>query len=333
MTAVGEFLILVIAIAVILVALVAGLVTTGVRRPRRRTPARPARSHLPGTPPRGSTAPPTEAPGTVTDEPHTGATAVPTVERPEGTASRLVRLRQRLSRSQGALGRGLLALLSRDRLDEDTWEEIEDTLLSADIGVAPTQQLVERLRTRLRIEGTGAASPREVLREELLALVEPGLDRTLAVSAPRAVRPSSSWSGSTAPARPRPSASWPASSWPRTSRWCSARPTRSAPRPSEQLTTWGHRVGVETVRGPEGSDPASVAFESVRTGMEQEADVVLVDTAGRLQNKAGPHGRARQGQAGRREAGTGDRGAARPRRDHRPERHDAGTRVLARSWT
>ena len=70
----------------------------------------------------------------------------PALEKPEGTASRLVRLRSRLSRSQGGLGKGLLALLSRDRLDEDTWEAIEDTLLTADIGVAPTQALVEKLR-------------------------------------------------------------------------------------------------------------------------------------------------------------------------------------------
>ena len=56
---------------------------------------------------------------------------------------------------------------------------------------------------------------------------------------------------------------------------------------AEQLSTWGERVGVPTVRGPEGTDPASVAFESVRTGIENEADVVVVDTAGRLQNKAG----------------------------------------------
>src|SRR4051812_42090955 len=186
MTAVGEFLILVVAIAVILVALVAGLVTTGVRRARLREGTRPA-----GTiaPPEGdggvATAPPSteeEAPGPVTDEPRTGATAAPTLERPEGTASRLVRLRQRLSRSQGTLGRGLLALLSRERLDEDTWEDIEDTLITADIGVGPTQELVSRLRTRLRVEGGTAAEAREVLREELLTLVDPTLDRTLAVS-------------------------------------------------------------------------------------------------------------------------------------------------------
>lgn len=65
-----------------------------------------------------------------------------------------MRLRSRLSRSQNALGKGLLTLLAREHLDEDTWEEVEDTLLTADVGVAPTQELVERLRTRVKVLGT-----------------------------------------------------------------------------------------------------------------------------------------------------------------------------------
>jgi len=56
---------------------------------------------------------------------------------------------------------------------------------------------------------------------------------------------------------------------------------------ADQLQTWGERVGVATVRGAEGADPASVAFEAVRAGVEQEVDTVLIDTAGRLQNKVG----------------------------------------------
>src|SRR6478735_7818899 len=104
-------------------------------------------------------APVVEAPPTVepveTPEAPVVEPAAPVLEKPESTASRLVRLRQRLAGSQGGLGRGLLALLSRDRLDEDTWESIEDTLITADVGVAPTQELVERLRTRLRQDHHG----------------------------------------------------------------------------------------------------------------------------------------------------------------------------------
>ena len=212
------------------------------------------------------------------------------VERPEPAAGRLVRLRERLARSQSSLGKGLLALLSRERVDEDTWEEIEDTLLTADLGVAPTQELVERLRARVRVEGVAdPAEARAILREELVALVDPSLDRRLRTD--RHVeenRPAVvlvvgvNGTGKTTTvgklarvlvAEDRDVVLGAADTF------------RAAA--ADQLTTWGDRVGVVTVRGPEGGDPASVAFDAVKQGKEAEADVVLVDTAGRLQTKTG----------------------------------------------
>ncbi|MBO0843009.1 MAG: signal recognition particle-docking protein FtsY [Nocardioides sp.] len=213
------------------------------------------------------------------------APAAPTIEKPESTASRLVRLRQRLAGSN-ALGRGLLSLLSSDRLDEDTWESIEDLLLTADIGVGPTQELVDNLRTRLRVEG-GKAEPKAVLREELLALVDPSKDRRLRVSgadgAPGVVlMVGVNGTGKTTTvgklARILVSED-------RKVILGAADTFRAAA--AEQLTTWGERVGVEVVRGPEGTDPASVAFDSVKDGIDAGVDTVIVDTAGRLQNKAG----------------------------------------------
>ncbi len=211
----------------------------------------------------------------------------PTLEKPEGTASRLVRLRERLSRSQGTLGRGLLALLARDKLDEDTWESIEDTLLTADIGVAPTQQLVERLRTRLRVEGGNAPDARAVLREELLALVDPDMDRRLQVSGADGkpgvvlvVGVNGAGKTTTVGKIARILVAED-----RTVTLGAADTFRAAA--VEQLATWGERVGVEVVRGPEGTDPASVAFEATKQGVEQGVDTVIIDTAGRLQNKAG----------------------------------------------
>jgi fused signal recognition particle receptor len=283
MTGVGDYLYLIIAVAAVLVVVVAGLVSSGVRRGRGRLDRSAGGA--------GTIAPPPPAPE-VADQATSTATlepeaVTPTLERPEGTASRLVRLRERLSRSQGALGRGLLALLSRDRLDEDTWEEIEDTLLTADIGVGPTQELVERLRTRMRIEGAAAAPVGQVLREELITLVDPTFDRSLAVQRHDG-RPAVvlmvgvNGTGKTTTvgklarvlvADDKQVVLGAADTF------------RAAA--AEQLATWGERVGVPTVRGPEGSDPASVAYEATRTGMEQEADVVVIDTAGRLQNKAG----------------------------------------------
>src|SRR5215213_7345709 len=178
MTAV-DLLQLIIFLAVALLAflgVMAGFLARGARRGRRTLDASRGGDDL--------LSPPARTGATALDErpPVVEPPVAPTLERPEGVASRLVRLRQRLARSQGTLGRGLLALLSRERIDEDTWEEIEDTLITADIGVGPTQELVERLRTRLRVEGAAAAPVRDVLREELLTPIDPTLDRGLAVS-------------------------------------------------------------------------------------------------------------------------------------------------------
>ena len=275
-------LIILIAVLAVLVAGI-GIGLVALVRGRRQPPAAPS-----GPAPSGTITaePPAPTEPAVQDEPEPEA-PVSTLERPEGTASRLVRLRARLARSQGALGRSLLLLLSRDRMDEDTWEDIEDTLITADVGVAPTQELVERLRTRLRVEGTDQATPREVLREELLALVDPSMDRRLAVTGldgkPGIVLVVGvNGAGKTTSvgkiarvlvAEEKSVVLGAADTF------------RAAA--TEQLSTWGERVGVEVVTGPEGSDPASVAFESVRQGVERGIDVVVVDTAGRLQNKAG----------------------------------------------
>jgi fused signal recognition particle receptor len=211
----------------------------------------------------------------------------PAVEKPETAASRLVRLRQRLAGAQGGFGRGLLALLSRDRLDEDTWEAIEDTLLTADVGVAPTQELVDGLRTRLRVDGSEAGDPKSVLRDELVKLVGPDMDRRLQITGadgqPGVVLVVGvNGTGKTTSvgklarilvAEDKSVVLGAADTF------------RAAA--VEQLATWGERVGVEVVRGAEGGDPASVAFDAVKEGTDRGVDTVIIDTAGRLQNKAG----------------------------------------------
>ena len=282
--------IVILVVAVVALALVGGITAfVGSSRRKQRTPTGkvppvvvPPEERAGGTILAEPEAPPAEAP---VEEP-VAEPAAPTLEKPESTASRLVRLRQRLAGSQSGLGRGLLALLSRDRLDEDTWEDIEDVLLTADVGVAPTQELVEKLRTRLRVEGNGT-DPKAVLREELIALVDPTMDRRLQVTGDDG-RPGVvlvvgvNGTGKTTTvgkiarilvAEDRSVVLGAADTF------------RAAA--TEQLTTWGERVGVEVVRGPEGSDPASVAFEAVKEGIDRGLGTVIVDTAGRLQNKAG----------------------------------------------
>jgi fused signal recognition particle receptor len=287
---VSDYLPLIIGIAVVLVGFAAGLVTTlrGRAKQARRAapPAPPAEPQVgdDAETPRDTATRTVEDTGLPSD---TLAEPAPTLEKPPSAQSRLVRLRERLSRSQSPLGRGLLSLLSRDVIDEDTWEEIEDTLLTADVGVTPTQDLVARLRTRVKVEGSSSASVRDILREELVTLVDPSMDRSLDVDRhdgkPAVVlMVGVNGTGKTTTvgklarvlvAEDKQVVLGAADTF------------RAAA--AEQLTTWGERVGVPAVRGPEGSDPASVAFEAVKTGIEQEADVVLVDTAGRLQNKAG----------------------------------------------
>ncbi|HZG06729.1 MAG TPA: signal recognition particle-docking protein FtsY [Streptomyces sp.] len=303
-----DILILVVVIAVVAVAAIGGLVVTGVRK--KKTP--PLDRSAPPT----ITAPPTEPrvgeeAETPRDEPRRTieevdlpradtaapeapeAPAAPGIETPAPTAGRLVRLRERLSRSQNTLGRGLLTLLSRDHLDEDTWEEIEDTLLTADVGVAPTQELVERLRERVRVLGTRTPEElRSLLREELLTLVGTDLDRTVhtegGVSSEGVVRPGvvlvvgvngtgkTTTTGKLARVLVADGKSVVLGA---------ADTFRAAA--ADQLQTWGERVGARTVRGPEGGDPASVAFDAVKEGIAASADVVLIDTAGRLHTKTG----------------------------------------------
>ena len=209
------------------------------------------------------------------------------LERPEAPESRLVRLRRRLAGSNSPLSRGLLLLITRDRIDEDTWEEFEETLITSDLGVAPTTELVDSLRSKLRVEGVSEpGEARAILRAELIKLVDPTMDRS--INADRTDQPAVvmvvgvNGTGKTTTvgklarvlvAEDKDVLLGAADTF------------RAAA--ADQLETWGSRVGVPTVRGAEGADPASVAFEAVKAGIEQEVDVVLIDTAGRLHTKVG----------------------------------------------
>lgn len=215
--------------------------------------------------------------------------AGPRYETPAPVAGRLVRLRERLARSNSMLGKGLLALLSRERIDQDVWDEIEETLLLADLGSEPSQRLVEALQTRVRVEGTeDPAHVKAMLREELLKLVDPTMDRSLALDGagedPGVVLVvgvngvgKTTTVGKLARVMVAEEKSLVLGA---------ADTFRAAA--ADQLQTWGNRVGVDTVRSEkEGADPASVAFEAVTEAKRRGADTVMIDTAGRLQNKAG----------------------------------------------
>lgn len=281
--------------AVVVIGGVSALVTT--RRRRGPTDSRAAAPTLASPETEEEDADPATAP---TDQ----ATAVPiaeeqpaetapTLERPESAAGRMVRLRARLARS-GTLGSTLLNLLSRGDLTESDWEEIEETLLVADVGAGPTDELMTALRTRVKVLGTrDPAQVRAIVREELLALVDPEMDRRLAVS------PVVADDGEPHPATilmVGVNGTGKTTTVGKLARLLVAEDRdvllgaadtfRAAA--ADQLATWGERVGVGVVRSEkEGADPASVAFDAVKSGREAGVDVVIVDTAGRLQNKAG----------------------------------------------
>jgi fused signal recognition particle receptor len=235
-----------------------------------------------------------EGGGVVTAEAPSDLEAPPAVEVPEAVGGRLARLRGRLARSGSPLGSKLLAVLSRDHLTEDDWDELEETLLLADVGAGPAGELIDSLRTRVRVLGVrDPASVRALLREELVALVDPTMDRSLATA------PQTAEDGTRLPAvvlvvgvngtgktTTVGKLARVLVAEDRTVVLGAADTFRAAA--ADQLETWGARVGVRTVRSDrDGADPAAVAFDAVRQGREEGVDVVLVDTAGRLQNKAG----------------------------------------------
>ncbi len=289
-----------IIVGVVLVVLIAGGGALLAPRARRRGRAVP-RSQVHGqvgtttaappsaqAPESGTAAPPAEvtAPPPVTEPP---APAAPAVEKPPPSAGRMVRLRSRLARSQTAFGSALLSLLSSGKLDEQTWEEIEEILITADMGAAPAAHIVDLLRTEVKVAGTSNLTEvKAMLRADLLEQVGADFDRSLHAS-PHGDRPAVllvvgvNGTGKTTTCG-------------KLARVLigdghsvllgAADTFRAAA--ADQLETWANRVGAAVVRADrEGADPASVAFEAVNAGTARGVDSVIVDTAGRLHTKTG----------------------------------------------
>jgi fused signal recognition particle receptor len=229
--------------------------------------------------------PESEPPETATPAPAAQAPEIEAIASPEG---RLERLRERLVKSQNALGRSVLGLIGGGDLDEDSWQDVEDTLLVADLGPVATESVVAQLRSRLAGGNVRTeADARAVLRDVLINELQPDMDRSIR-ALPHADHPSVllvvgvNGTGKTTTvgklARVLVADG-------RRVVLGAADTFRAAA--ADQLQTWGSRVGAEVVRGPEGADPASIAFDAVDKGIAVGADVVLIDTAGRLHTKVG----------------------------------------------
>ena len=215
--------------------------------------------------------------------------ATPAVETPEAAGTRMQRLKARLSKSGNPFGKALFNILAKDQLSEADWEDVEDTLLLADVGAEASEQLVEELRNDARIAGqSDPAEVRAALKDKLLKLVGTDVDRRLNADKEGANKPSViimvgvNGTGKTTTAG---KLSRLLVSEGKQVMLAAADTFRAAA--ADQLETWGAKVGVPVVRSDkDGADPASVAFEASAKAKEENADVLIIDTAGRLQNKA-----------------------------------------------
>ena len=238
------------------------------------------------------TAAPAEAAAEAPDTTHPDTVAVPATAAPTDeiapTDGRMHRLRGRLSRSNNTVGKSLLGLLGAGDLDEEAWEEIEDTLIMADLGSDTTMRIVDRLRSEIASKQVRTeADVRALLRQALIDNLHPEFARSVralpgdgkpAVILVVGVNGTGKTTTTGKLARVLVADG-------RTILLGAADTFRAAA--ADQLQTWGERVGAETVRGKEAADPAAVAFDAVTRGIESGVDAVLVDTAGRLHTKVG----------------------------------------------
>jgi fused signal recognition particle receptor len=250
--------------------------------PLPAAPPAPAAPPTPAPPPAPAAPPVPETPAA---PPAPEAAEIEAIAPPEG---RLERLRGRLARSQNALGRSMLGLIGGGDLDEDSWQDVEDTLLVADLGPVVAESVVSQLRSRLASGNVrNEADAKAVLRDVLIKELQPAMDRSIR-ALPHADHPSVllivgvNGTGKTTTVG-------------KLARLLVADGRRVVlgaadtfrAAAADQLQTWAARVGAEVVRGNEGADPASVAFDAVDKGIAVGADVVVIDTAGRLHTKVG----------------------------------------------
>jgi fused signal recognition particle receptor len=267
-------------------AAVVPLVRSRRQRPDGRGPGpEPGGATAVGTLERDEPPPGTRAPEDVV----VGPPPSTVIEKPPPSAGRLTRLRSRLARSHSAIGSVLLNLISTGKLDDQAWEEMEDVLITSDMGVGPARDVVDQLRTEVKVVGTNdPAEVRSLLRTGLLAVLGPDMDRSLRL-ARHGDRPSVvlivgvNGTGKTTTCGKLARVLIGDG---KTVVLGAADTFRAAA--ADQLQTWGERVGAQVVRSDrEGADPASVAFDAVNEGIELGVDTVIVDTAGRLHTKVG----------------------------------------------
>lgn len=213
------------------------------------------------------------------------------IEKPESKTSRMRRLKERLA-GKGKFGRAILNVLSSADLEDSDWEAIEDELLAADMGVEPTVELIGKLKVKQKVAGEkDATQVRRMAKRMLTDMLDRKAERSLNLEVPEGSPTKTAGilmvgvnGGGKTTTVGKLARLLVADR--KTVVLGAADTFRAAA--GEQLQTWGDRVGVPVVRAEKDqADPASVAFDAAKTAREAGSDVVLIDTAGRLQNKVG----------------------------------------------
>jgi fused signal recognition particle receptor len=285
-----ELLILAIVLGVVLVALVVGLVVVPKRRTpppvdrmtqdlldERRVDTQPEALRADDTPDAGE--PPLDV--DVLD-PTIGAPETLEAPPPVAPLSTMERFRLRLGRARSSLGANVAQIFRRGLTDE-AWEELEEALIAADVGVEASLEIVEGLRQRAREEGIRTGEEALALLKEVLRLELSVADRTLA----RREDGPTVWlvTGVNGTGKTTSIGKLSARHTGAGEKVVLAAADTFRAAASEQLQLWGERSGARVVRHDQGADPAAVAFDGWQAAKAAGADLLLVDTAGRLQNK------------------------------------------------
>jgi fused signal recognition particle receptor len=266
-------LIVLIAVAVVLLVS-AGFVVTG----RRRVARPPDRPIAPPVPLPAESATTTPAAPAAEEIP----VPVPTRAAEPEIAEAPPRMRDRLGRARSLFAGYLSSVRSRDRIDDATWEELEEALILADVGAGVTGRILDDLRRRVKQEGI--ASPEELvgaLKAELVTLLDGDRELHLAEGATNV------WLfvGVNGVGKTTTIGKLGMRQARQGHRVVMAAGDTFRAAAADQLDVWASRVGASIIRGHEGGDPGAVVFDAVQHAAARHADLVLADTAGRLHTK------------------------------------------------
>lgn len=279
----SQIILLVLAVAGIAFGI--GVVVVG----RRRTPSAPPRTTIAQT--RAATVAEPVAPAPVVDEPVVAepiapepVVAPPVAPEPVVVEPAARSVRDRLSKARGALSGAIGSVIGRGGIDQATWDDLEEALLRADVGVKVSTALLDELRAR--VKDKELSTPHEVvtaLRSTMKSRLA-GANRELGFDA--TLEGPNIWLmvGVNGAGKTTSLGKIAAQQVAAGRRVVMAAGDTFRAAAGEQLATWAERAGAEIVRGAEGGDPSSVIFDAVQSAGARGADLVLADTAGRLQS-------------------------------------------------